>query len=122
EHREVANDLGRLAFRMGVKGHAEKQFRHSLVPSPAPPEAINNLGCALRDQGRYDEAVETLRPVMLEHPGNIQLWNTMGTVMAERGDYANAEVFFEEALRLDASFYKARYNRGNARLILGDAA
>ena len=120
EHAEVANDLGRLAFRMGMKAHAEKLFRHFLARHKDHPEAINNLGCALRDQGRYDEAIETLRPVMLAHPENVQLWNTMGTVTAEQGDYANAAVFFEEALRLDPNFYRARYNRGNAKLILGD--
>jgi tetratricopeptide (TPR) repeat protein len=45
----------------------------------------------------------------------------MGTVMSDQGDYSNALIFFEEALRLDPKFPKARYNRGNARLILGDS-
>jgi tetratricopeptide (TPR) repeat protein len=106
---------------MGMKPQAEKLFRHYLARHPDHPEALNNLGCALRDQERFDEAVETLRPAILDNPGDIQLWNTMGTVMAEQGDYANAEVFFSEALRLAPDFYKSRYNLGNARLILGDA-
>ena len=49
------------------------------------------------------------------------LWNTMGTVMAEQGDYANAEIFFREAVRLEPDFAKAIYNLGNARLSQGDA-
>ena len=122
EQAEVANDLGRLAFRLGMLTQAEKLFRHFLARHPGHTEAINNLTCALRDQGRFDEAIETIRPVIMDHPGEVQLWNTMGTVMASMGDYANAEVFFQETLRLDPGFYKARYNAGNARLILGDPA
>lgn len=120
EHAEVANDLGRLAFRMGMKVHAEKLFRHFLVQHPEHPEATNNLACALRDQFLFDDAVETLRPAILKTPGSALLWNTMGTVVSEQGDFANAEVFFQEALRLDDDFYKARYNLGNARIVLGD--
>ncbi len=50
------------------------------------------------------------------------LWNTMGTVVSDQGDFTNALVFFQEALRLDPTFPKARYNLGNAKLLLGDAA
>ncbi|HKP79297.1 MAG TPA: tetratricopeptide repeat protein [Phenylobacterium sp.] len=122
EHAEVANDLGRLAFRMGMKPQAEKLFRHFLVHHPDHPEATNNLACALRDQSLFEEAIETLRPAILKNPESAQLWNTMGTVMSEQGDFTHAEVFFQEALRVDDDFYKARYNLGNARVVLGDPA
>lgn len=120
EHAEVANDLGRLAFRMDMKVQAEKLFRLFLAYKPDHPEALNNLACALRDQLRFEEAIDTLRPAILAHPTSAQLWNTMGTVSAEQGDFPNAEVFFKEALRLDKGFYRARYNLGNACLALGD--
>lgn len=121
EHAEVANDLGRLAYRMDMKPQAEKLFRHFLTKHPAHPEAVNNLACAIRDQRRFAEAIETLRPAILDNPQSAQLWNTMGTVVAEQGDYPNAKVFFEEALSQDSIFYRSRYNLGNARLALGDA-
>lgn len=120
EHAEVANDLGRLAYRMDMKSQAEKLFRHYLAHRPGAEEAVNNLACAVRDQRRFDEAVEILRPAILKNPQAPLLWNTMGTIVAEQGDYPNALTFFAEALRLDPDFYKSRYNLGNARLILGD--
>lgn len=120
DHAEVANDLGRLAYRIDMKPQAEKLFRHFLARFPGHHEGSNNLACVLRDRLAYDEAVELLRPAIVANPGVPMLWNTMGTIMAEQGDYANAEIFFREALRLDESFAKARYNLGNARLSQGE--
>jgi tetratricopeptide (TPR) repeat protein len=119
EHAEVANDLGRLASRMGMKAEAEKLFQHFLKIYPNHPEALNNLACVIRDQFRYEEAIDILRPAIVSAPENPLLWNTMGTVVAEQGDFPNAEVFFQEALRLDRLFFRARFNLGNARLALG---
>jgi tetratricopeptide (TPR) repeat protein len=121
DHVEVANDLGRLAYRIDMKPQAEKLFRHFLARFPGHHEGANNLACVLRDRSAYDEAIELLRPAIVANPGVAMLWNTMATVMVEQGDYANAEIFFREALRLDEGLAKARYNLGNARLSQGDA-
>ncbi len=121
DHAEVANDLGRLAFRMGMTPQAETLFRLFLEKYPEHPEGSNNLACAIRDQGRHAEAVEILRPAIVKTPDMAMLWNTMGTIVSDQGDFANALVFFEEALRLEPDFPKARYNRGNVKLLLGDA-
>lgn len=120
DHAEVANDLGRLAYRMGMVGTAEKLFGHYLASHPESFEAANNLACAVRDQGRFAEAIEILRPAIHRTPGSALLWNTLGTVIGEEGDPATSTTFFDEALRLDPLFSKARYNRGNARLSRGD--
>lgn len=120
DHAEIANDLGRLAYRMGMQVQAEKLFRHFLDRYPNHHEGANNLACAIRDQGRQDEAIEILKPAILVAPNEPMLWNTMGTVVGERGDLATSLVFFEEAMRLEPGIAKARYNRGNARLALGD--
>jgi tetratricopeptide (TPR) repeat protein len=121
EHAEVANDLGRLAFRMGMIPQAEQLFRHFLARHPDHVEGANNLACAVREAGRSDEAVEILRAAITAHPEAAMLWNALGTVVSEQGDFENALIFFQEALRLDPGFAKARYNLGNSRLALGDA-
>jgi len=118
DHAEVAADLARLAFRLGMHQQSEKLCRHFLARHPTHPETINNLACAVRSQQRYDEAIEILRPALLGMPENAMLWNTMGSVVAEKGDYATARVFFEEAVRLDEAFNKARYNLSNCLLML----
>lgn len=116
---DVANDLGRLAFRMGMKVEAEKLFRHFLAAKPNHPEGANNLACAIRDQDRAEEAIEILRPAIEANPTAAMPWNTLGTIVTEQGDLEAAQTFFDEALRLQPNFPKAQYNRGNVRLSLG---
>lgn len=116
----VANDLGRLAYRLGQKDVAEKLFTHYLAKNPNHPEAANNLACTLRDRQAYDAAIGILKPALAAAPTSALMWNTLGTVLNERGEIEQSLVFYSEAVRLDPRFARARYNRGNARLTSGD--
>ncbi|MDP3801559.1 tetratricopeptide repeat protein [Brevundimonas sp.] len=118
---DVAHDLGRLAQQMGYLDIAEKLLLKYLAADPGHVEATNNLACVQRDQKRYGDAVETLRALLGVEPESPVLWNTLGTVLSDQGDMTTALTFFEEALRHDPGFAKARYNRANARQPLGDA-
>ncbi len=118
---DVAHDLGRLAQQLGYLEIAEKLLLKYLAVEPGHVEATNNLACVQRDQKRYGDAVETLRALLGVEPESPVLWNTLGTVLSDQGDMVTALTFFEEALRHDPGFAKARYNRANTRQPLGDA-
>jgi tetratricopeptide (TPR) repeat protein len=120
EHDEIASNLGRLAARMGMRDIAEQLFLTYLAKHPHAVEASNNLACVQRDLHRYGEAIATLTPVIQANPENPLLWNTLGTVLTDQGDFEAATPFFDEALRLDETFVKARYNRSTAKLQMGD--
>ncbi len=120
DEADVTNDLGRLAFRMGLLDVAEQLFRRHLAARPGAAEATNNLACVVRDLRRSAEAIEILKPAIKAQPDDAALWNTLGSVLAQDGDMAQSIIFFDEALRLNPSFSRARYNRGNSRLALGD--
>ncbi|SFS87226.1 tetratricopeptide repeat protein [Brevundimonas viscosa] len=119
---DVAQDLGRLAQQLGYLEIAEKLLLKFLAAHPGHIEATNNLACVLREQKRYGDAVETLRAMLAVEPESPVLWNTLGTVLSDQGDMVTALTFFEESLRLNPAFAKARYNRANARQPMGDAA
>ncbi|HYD44960.1 MAG TPA: tetratricopeptide repeat protein [Phenylobacterium sp.] len=119
---DIVNNLGRLAYRLKMLPQAEALFVHYLSQKPGMVDAINNLACVLRDQLRYDDAVELLKPAIAEAPAEASLWNTLGTVLTDSGEMAQATVFLDEALRLNPRHSKARYNRATARLVLGEAA
>ncbi len=120
EHDEITSNLARLAYRMGMKEVAEQLLIGYLAKHPLAIEASNNLACVQRDLHRYGDAIQTLRPVIEANPGNSLLWNTLGTVLTDQGDFESALPFFDEALSLDGTFVKARYNRSTAKLQLGD--
>lgn len=121
DEADVANDLGRLAYRMGMIEQAEKLFRMFVARRPENPEGANNLACALRSLDRHEEAIDVLKASLTQRPGVSIMWNTLGTIVNELGDLPTAVTFFEEALRLEPTFPKARYNLANAKLALGDA-
>jgi len=117
---EIANDLGRLAIRMGFKDLAEQLFIAYLEKVPGSVAGANNLACAQRDLLRYDEAQATISDAIYANPEAALLWNTLATIQAERGEVATSVQFFDEALRLNPDFHSCRYNRGGAKLSLGD--
>jgi len=116
----VAADLGRLAQRLGHLEIAEKLFLKHLAKHPGNLESTNNLACVQRDLGRYGDAIETLKALLALTPEEPMLWNTLGSVLSNRGDMVPSLVFFDEALRLDSGFSKALYNRANVRMALGE--
>jgi tetratricopeptide (TPR) repeat protein len=122
DEMEVANDLGRLAYKLGMKPIAEQLFARYLLANPDSVDAANNLACAVRDQMRYDEAIEILKGAIQANLDNGMLWNTLGTVVSERGDFETAATFYTEALRCEPGLFRAQYNRGNALLPLGRVA
>jgi len=117
---EIANDLGRLAIQMGFKDLAEKLFLAYLEKVPDSIPGANNLACAQRDLLHFDEAIETIRKAIYANPESALLWNTLASILAERGDVGQSIQFFDEALRLKPDFHTCRYNRGGARMSLGD--
>ena len=121
DQEDLANDLGRLAFRLGLKPLAEQLFARYFAANPGSIDAANNLACAVRDQFRHAEAIEILRGAILANPKSSLLWNTLGTVQSELGEFETASLFFSEALSCDEGHFRARYNRGNTKLALGDA-
>jgi len=117
---EIANDLGRLAIQMGYKDLAEKLFLAYLDMVPDSVPGANNLACAQRDLLRFDDAIETIRHAIYANPKSALLWNTLATILAERGDAGQSIQFFDEALQLKPDFHSCRYNRGGAKMSLGD--
>jgi len=119
-HADIANDLGRLAFRLNLKPIAVQLFAHYHAAHPDCAQGANNLACALRDLHDYAGAIRVLQPAVEANPESSPLWNTLGTIVSEQGDLKSALTFFDEALRFDESFAKARYNRANTLLDLGE--
>ena len=93
---------------------AEQVYRQILAVEPALAEAHNNLGVALQDQGKPDEAVACYRRALTLKPGFTEAHNNLGNALKCRGQLDEAIASYRRALELKPEFAQAHYNLGNA--------
>ena len=117
---EIAGRLAVLAFRLNMWPMAEKFYAHLITHGIHEMAIITGYAAALREQSKYDEAVDVLKTVLNQRPEEASLWEGLGTVMAAQGDTDNALTFFNEALRLEPDNLHARFNRGCALIDQGN--
>src|SRR4051812_28740328 len=109
EDPELLAPLALLAERMALHEIAERLWAR--LPGLA---AVDGRARALRELGRFDEAVAILKAALLAHPEATALWNTLGVTLVQQGTPELSITFFDEALRLDPRHARALYNRGGA--------
>jgi len=76
----------------------------------------------LYNQGRYDEALETLKDGLAIYPAAVELHIGMGYAYLAREEFAWSRRAFAEALSLDADHEDALGGMGEVLLALGDRA
>jgi len=77
-------------------------------------QAQNNLGVALRQEGRLEEAIRHYSEALRINPAYVQACSNMGIALAEQGKFEEAIRQFSEALRMDPDHEEAHYNLGVA--------
>lgn len=112
--------LADIAKRNGDLENAEKLARIATSIDPLNWRNAATLAFILRDQLRFDEAIEILRAHILTFPTEPVLWNALAAVMIEYGDAANAATFAREALRLRPGHTEAYHNLGVALIDEGE--
>ena len=60
-------------------------YRRALELKPDYADAYSNLGNALTDQGKLDEAVATYRKALELKPDNVKALNNRGLALAGQG-------------------------------------
>ncbi len=116
---DIVARLADLAFRLTFFDMAEKFYAHLITRGVRGGAVIAAFSACLREQGRYDEAVDLLKSRLAAAPEDPVLWDALGAVMAAKCDNETALIFFNEALRLKPGYLHARFNRGCALMELG---
>ncbi len=117
---EVYQNLALVAWKLDMLPAAEKFLQLFLEISPGNVNGVINLSGVLRDQGRFEEAVELTRAAIYTHQDNAMLWNALATVLLESGDPFQAMTFYDEALRLDPDSARIWHNMAYAAGLAGD--
>jgi tetratricopeptide (TPR) repeat protein len=108
------------AIGLGAGTHARNRLYASPIAlwqdtfrqAPENYVAANNLGLALIDAGREDEAGEPIERARKLSPTYDQAWYNLGLLAARRGDRATAMADYREAIRLTPNHAKAHNNLG----------
>lgn len=117
---DIYQSMAMAAWKLDMLPTAEKFLRIYCQRAPGDPNGIVNLGGVLRDQGRFDDAVEVIRTGVYGNPEHADLWNALGTVLLESGDPVQAVTFYSEALRLQPDFARAWNNIAFAYELTGE--
>jgi tetratricopeptide (TPR) repeat protein len=81
---------------------------------------VADIGYALAEQGRHDEAVTIFEGLSVLAPATSYFQSALGALWLRKGEPGRALEHLEAALAADPSDVTARVNRGEAAMQLGD--
>jgi len=76
-------------------------------------DAQLNLGNALADQGKHEEAISVWQTILADKPDYAQAWNNIGNALRELGRLKESEEACRKAVALDPKMVFAMNNLGN---------
>jgi len=94
---DLLNDMGYFAYERSNWTEAESWLRKALAANPKHDRACVNLGMALAQQGKVEEALATFSKVVT--PAQAQA--NVGMILAQRGRIQDARKAFKESLNHD---------------------
>lgn len=117
---DIVYRLADLAFQLAQWDMAEKLYAHLMSRGAQDMAVFSGYASALREQGKYDDAIAVLKPLLGQYPHEAALWEALGSVMLSQGDRETALIFLDEALRLSPDHQNALFLRGCARIEKND--
>jgi protein O-GlcNAc transferase len=87
--------------------------------SPDNAAAQNNLGGALKEHGRIDDAIVCFKRALAISPNLAEAHNNLGDSFRDLGRFDEALVSCRRAVEINPSFADAQYNLGNVLRDLG---
>jgi len=101
---------GVVCFQLNRPADAEQAFRRGLQLLPQNANLYNNLGVALRMQGRLDEALPALQQALQLNPNFGEAYQNLGDILASTNRLPEARAMFERALQVNPNLTQARNN------------
>jgi FkbM family methyltransferase len=92
----------------------ERHLQVAATRFPDKADVFNNLGVALKQQGKLDAAQTAYRRAIELAPGNGDTWNNLGNALKLAGDLAAAVDAYRKAIALRPAHADAHFNLGTA--------
>ena len=110
-----------MAYEKGNLEESAHLCREALKRGPANPEVLNQLGRALMDLGRTDEAVQALQQAIGLPNASSQSYYLLGQANLQSGNYAQGKENFQRAIALLPDHTQAFFGLYTACLRLGQS-
>jgi tetratricopeptide (TPR) repeat protein len=108
--------LGAMTWRQAQVWHdSEGLWRHALSIDGQSSFAHNNLGNALADQGRLEEAIDQFQKALQLNPEDADAVYNLGNAWARQGNFEAAAKQLQQALQMNPDNAMAAYDLGNVR-------
>jgi len=111
KHFQALHHVGIGAFQLGDPGLAEHFIRSALAVNPDVAEAHSNLGNALKEQHRFDEALESYEAALALQAGDADTHYNCGIALQALRRHEEALGSYDRALALNANDEQAWNNR-----------
>ncbi len=119
KHADALHFMGLLACQIGQSEAGITLMRESIAAYPSPIY-YNNLGNALREARKLEDAVGAYRRAVELKADYAEAHNNLGNALRERGDAAAALTSCARAIELKAGYAEAYNNLANALKDLGE--
>ncbi|HYH00389.1 MAG TPA: tetratricopeptide repeat protein [Terriglobales bacterium] len=103
-------NLGRVAVQEGDTARARQVLERALQLKPDLARANFFFAKVLRNEGRYDEAVQRLRLVLSQYPRDRVVINDLGRLLFLQRKYEEAVSEIKRVLAIDPEDLQAHYN------------
>lgn len=114
------HDFARGELENGRPAAAVKALKQALALVPTRASAHNDLGLALKDLGRFDEAERAHCDALALDPTYALAHQNLGELLRRRGALKDARHCFERALRLNPALNQSRLDLGRVLEDLGE--
>jgi Tfp pilus assembly protein PilF len=114
-------NVARVRVQEGDPDGAQEMLRKSLALSPNLAKSHYFYGLTLKTQGKYDEALESLKRAAASYPRDRVVRNQIGRVHFLKREFGQAVAELSKTLAIDPEDLEAHYNLMLAYQGLGDA-
>ena len=108
------NILGVTKNALGLFVEAQQALWRAIEIKPDYADAYNNMGKALKDQGKLEEAIASYQKALKIKPDYAAAYNNMGNALKDQGKLEEAIASYRKALKIKPDHALAYNNMGNA--------
>jgi len=111
---DAINMQGALALQRGDAEGARSHFERAVRMAPSSPDSHNNLGVALQQLHRWDEALAAFSRAVAIDPSFSDAWFNRGVIAGALGRWDEALASYGRALQIQPRNPRYLNNAGNA--------